>query len=1038
METAERFADFARIGADWLWETDAEGRYSYFSVPRTRDGIDLAGLIGQRRRDVAVDTPENMRRVAELESIMGRREPFRDFLYLARNDQGQRWCQLAGEPRYGDDGSYLGYRGIGRDVTTEIEARQALEVQGRALEAILSTIPDGVQVIDGNNRTLAVNDQIFEIMGLPNRKGSPEPEVTLQALIDMAKRGEYGPGDPETLARERAEAMLEILREKRSLSYQRQLKTGRWMEARLRAIEGGGFLSLYRDITDAKQREAERERQSTLLKAIFANFPGGIAVYDKDKHLIAWNDRYPDIIGGDPAVIREGVTPLEVLISQAKAGEFGPVDDPVAAAERRWKALEAGRLNFVARERPNGRAFEMRRTDLPGGESLSIYLDTTEHKRAERALQEANATLEKRIAERTADLAERERFLRSIVGNVPGVVYRCRNDADRTMLFVSEGCQGLLGVAPEALTGGTVTYRSLVHPNDLAVLARTVEPGGTPGDRIELEYRVRHADGTWRWVSDRARAIHEESGGVVMLEGLILDIDARKQAEQKLEKTHETLLDAIDSVNDNLIIYDRDERLVLITRHLYQQYPTADDFFIPGRKFADIICDVVETGALAVPPGQDKEQFIADRIARFRRPDGSVIVRHLQDGRILHITEHRSQSGGTVSIGRDVTEQIKFEAQLREAQRMEAIGQLTGGLAHDLNNYLAVIMGNLETLAERRHIDPQTPKLIAGALAGVHRGADLTRSLLAFSRRQPLAPKVLDVGEHIHEVAHLLARTLGEKISVELDVAPELWPVRIDGAQLDSALVNLANNARDAMPGGGLLRIAVRNTSAGLPESLRGDHVEIEVSDTGIGMSADTVAKAFEPFFTTKGPGHGTGLGLSMVHGFVHQSGGAIQLDSAPGKGTSVRIFLPRTFEKVGGDAGRRTRPALPGGTESVLVVEDNEFVRETVVEQLRSLGYRVSEAETGDAALALLEAQPGTFDLVLTDLIMPGDVDGVALARLAGERWPSVRILLTSGFADASLDETVGEGNGVSVLRKPYRKVELAHAVREALRKPG
>ncbi|UYN97510.1 MAG: PAS-domain containing protein [Enhydrobacter sp.] len=1033
MDDANVFADFARTGVDWLWETDSDDRYSYFSVAVTAGGIDLANRIGMRRADVAVNDPENARRIAELSEIVRRRQPFRDFLFRTRlRDGGGRWCVVSGEPRHDADGAFLGYRGIGRDVTDEVEVRRKLEVQGRTLEAILSTMPDGVQVVDENNRTLAVNDQIFEIMGIANRKGRPEPEITMQSIVDMAKRGEYGPGDPESIARERVQSMLGVLREKGSVNYQRQLKTGRWMEARLRAIDGGGFLSLYRDITESKDREAELERTSSLLQAIFENFPGGIAVYDRDKRLVLWNERYADIIGADPAAIRKGVSPLEVLVSQARLGEFGPTDDPARTARERWEAMDSGRIDFVTRERPNGRAFEMRRQDLPDGGSLSIYLDTTEQKRVERALQEANAGLERRIAERTAELADRERFLRNIVGDLPGMVYRCRNDRDWTMLFASEGCHDLFGRFPEELTSGAVTIGSLIHPDERDAVWEKVQADFRAGDNFQLEYRVRHADGTWRWVQDRARAIRSETGEVVMIEGLVLDIDARKQAEQQLAKMHETLFDAVQSVNDNLIIYDRDDRLVLSTRHLAEQYPNAERYFEAGRKFEDILRDVVYSGGLPVPPGTDPEALIAERVELHRRADGTQIVRHLQNGRILHISEHRSQSGGIVSIGRDVTDQIKMEAQLRESQRMEAIGKLTGGLAHDLNNYLAVIMGNLDMLADRPHSDPETPKLIGGALAGVRRGAELTRSLLAFSRRQPLDPRVLDLDARIVAVGRLIERTIGEKISLEVDVAPDLWLVRIDGAQLDAALVNLANNARDAMPNGGVLRIAVRNAPEGTLQAPAGDHVLIEVSDTGIGMAPDTMAMAFEPFFTTKGPGHGTGLGLSMVHGFVHQSGGVVRLESTRGRGTTVRLFLPRTREPRPATTGPKSRSALPGGNERILVVEDNEYVRETVVEQLVSLGYSVGEAESGDTALAMLETRAAEFDLIFTDLVMPGATDGSALAKLIERRWPDVAVLLTSGFSGEDLDTD----DSRTVLRKPYRKADLAHAVRAALEK--
>ena len=279
----------------------------------------------------------------------------------------------------------------------------------------------------------------------------------------------------------------------------------------------------------------------------------------------------------------------------------------------------------------------------------------------------------------------------------------------------------------------------------------------------------------------------------------------------------------------------------------------------------------------------------------------------------------------------------------------------------------------------------------------------------------------------------LLKRTIGEKIVVDFAAAPNLWSIEVDGAQLDSCVLNLANNTRDAMPGGGRLSITVRNVSSGEDGAPIGDHVLIEFVDNGSGMSPEIMAQVFEPFFTTKGPGHGTGLGLSMVHGFVHQSGGAIRLTSILGNGTTVRIYLPRATAVAVEPDARATRPAPLGGGESVLVVDDNDQVRAAAVEQLLALGYRVTEAGSGDAAMTLLERDAGRFDLVFTDLVMPGRLDGYELAQLVLERWPGKKILMTSGSSSRA-GEAPGEVRSVPILRKPYRKVELARAVVAAL----
>lgn len=789
MLNEQRFQEFALMGADWFWETDCDGRFTYFSTTETQQGLDLAGLLGRKRSDFALKDPANLVRLECIDEKVRAREAFRNMVYIVESDDGpRRWCEISGNPKYDSVGAFEGYRGVGRDITALVDVRTALE-----------------------------------------------------------------------------------------------------------------------------QRQAELESQSELLKAIFANVPAGIAVYNKQSELIAWNERWIEIVGVDPAIVRIGVTGREVVANRARAGEYGPCVDPEALADQVITRLLAGDMDFFEQVRPNGLAFEMRRGKLPGSGSVSIYLDVTERKRGEQerreaaeALAELNESLERRISERTAELAESVRFQRTLMSNVPGMVYRTeRRGTLWVTAFASEGSRELIGFAPEELMSGRIRAQKLIHPDERAAIQAKVKADIEIGDSFEAEYRVRRADGKWRWVLDRAKVIRSPSGEVVAFEGIALDIDDRKIVEQ----------------------------------------------------------------------------------------------------------------------------------QLHQAQRMEAIGQLTGGLAHDFNNYLAVIMGKLDMLAEHGQADPEAMKLVEGAISGAQRGAELTRSLLAFSRRQPLDPKVLDPGERIGDVVRLLRRTVGERIALELRVAPNLWPVKIDGAQLDSTMINLANNARDAMPSGGTVTIEVHNAPADMADAPAGDHVLVEVRDCGIGMDAATLAKAFDPFFSTKGAGRGSGLGLSMVHGFVHQSGGAIRLASTVGKGTTVRLFLPRSAPQTATPA-KRAAAKYPVGTESIILVDDNDDVRETVAETLKSLGYRVTEAVNGDAALKLLEESAGTFDLVMSDMVMPGKIDGSALGRIIRERWEKLPILLTTGYAGGMDTTTDARVAGVDILVKPFRKEDLARALRQTLEK--
>lgn len=355
-----RFADFARIGSDWFWETDCDDRFTYFSINRSRDGLDLAIFLGRTRRELATQDPENAARVAVVEALVRERQPFRDMLYRTSGAGSPVWCAISGEPRFDAAGVFVGYRGVGRDMSALVDAQAELERKSRALDAVLEAMPDGVHVIDRTHATIAINDQLFEILDLADRGKQADSHSVLQLLLAMAKRGDYGPGDPLILATNRFKAMRELLASRQSVSYQRQLPSGRWIEGRLRPVDRDGMLMLYRDITDDKRREGELERQSLLLQTIFAHFPGGIAVFDKDLRLAAWNESYAEIIGADPAAVRVGATPLDILTSQARLGEFGPVDDPDAEARRRWELYRAGLMDFAQRERPNGRTFEMR------------------------------------------------------------------------------------------------------------------------------------------------------------------------------------------------------------------------------------------------------------------------------------------------------------------------------------------------------------------------------------------------------------------------------------------------------------------------------------------------------------------------------------------------------------------------------------------------------------------------------------------------------------------------------------------------------
>jgi PAS domain S-box-containing protein len=450
---------------------------------------------------------------------------------------------------------------------------------------------------------------------------------------------------------------------------------------------------------------------------------------------------------------------------------------------------------------------------------------------------------------------------------------------------------------------------------------------------------------------------------------------------------------------------------------------------------------------LIVPEGRRDEMYdILERIGRGESVERVETKRLHKDGRevdvSLTVSPLRSATGeivGASNIARDLTEKLAAEAQFRQAQKMDAIGQLTGGVAHDFNNILTVITGTIDILADAVADRPDLVPIAKLIDDAADRGAQLTKHLLAFARKQPLQPRDIEVNSLIVETAKLLRPTIGGQIEVSPKLAADVWPAMVDPSQLSTAILNLALNARDAMPDGGKLVIETRNVHldegyASMHNDLTvGDYVMVAVSDTGTGISAENIEKVFDPFFTTKEVGKGTGLGLSMVFGFVKQSGGHIKIYSEVGHGTSVKIYLPRSIGPGQSAEGTTPLAQVAGGNETVLIVEDDALVRKYVIAQIASLGYSTLEAANAGDALKIIDDDV-PIDLLFTDIIMPGSMNGRQLADEALRRRPSLKVLFTSGYTENAIVHHGRLDAGVLLLPKPYRKSDLAKMIRVAL----
>ena len=502
---------------------------------------------------------------------------------------------------------------------------------------------------------------------------------------------------------------------------------------------------------------------------------------------------------------------------------------------------------------------------------------------------------------------------------------------------------------------------------------------------------------------------------------LILNNLRLTRSERMLENESAILQTTLDTIRDGIAMFATNGELCVFNENFFAFMDLPDALAHKGVRLPELLAAerARNRNALETATAQPAPTY------------QNVSV----NGRELEIYCAPVPTGGFVIACADVTVRMHAELAARQAQKMEAIGHLTGGVAHDFNNLLQIIGTSLDQTAKEKDGDPRRAERIQNALNAVARGARLTGQLLAFARRQALDPRSTNVGRAIQEMTDLLRRTLGERVEVECVVAGGLWNTLIDPSQVENAILNLAINARDAMPDGGKLTIEVANAflddayAAQHNDVTAGQYVMIGISDTGMGMTPDVIARAFEPFFTTKPEGRGTGLGLSQVYGFVKQSGGHIKIYSETGQGTTIKLYLPRTRKPQEGTGPVASGP-IEGGTDCILVVEDDADVRAATVDALSELGYRVLKAENAEQALTILSSG-APVDLLFTDVVMPGPVGVRELARRARELRPNIAVLYTSGYTQNAIVHNGKLDDDVSLLSKPYRREDLARKIR-------
>lgn len=606
---------------------------------------------------------------------------------------------------------------------------------------------------------------------------------------------------------------------------------------------------------------------------------------------------------------------------------------------------------------------------------------------------------------------------------------------DGTIFGWSAGCETLYGWTRQEALGKIIhQLLSTRFPKPRAEICAEVVSAGVWEGEILHKHREGHkVVSATRWVAVR---IPDEPEPIVIQTNN--DVTNMKSTETNLVEREAHLRSILDTVPDSMIVIEENGTIT--------SFSAAAE-----RLFGYSASEVRGRNVKMLMPSPDHEKhdgYLNRYITTGERRIigyGRVVTGQRKDGTLfpmeLAVGETRV-NGKRIFTGfvRDLTSRHKIEEELRQAQKMEAIGQLTGGLAHDFNNLLTVITGNLEMIESRLN-DEKLLTMLREAQGAAEDGAKLTGQLLAFGRKQPLNPKIVDVGQLVSGFSDLLRRSVGETIELRTIISGGSNEALVDASQLQNAILNLTLNARDAMPRGGRLSIEISRVKLDVdyaqmyPNVRTGDYVLVSVTDNGAGMSQEVKQRAFEPFFTTKSVGAGTGLGLSMVYGFAKQSGGHIQLYSEEGQGTSVRVFLPAVqYATDMASPGEQVavKRALPGGSEKILAVEDDARVRRVAVSRLIDLGYEVIEAENGAVALERLKQHPD-IALLFTDVVMPGGMTGDELAEIVRRERPEIKVLFTSGYAEPEIAGRELAASG-SWLKKPYTASELAERLRELL----
>ena len=998
IENEQKFRDYTEATADRFWETDENFQLIYVSPPVNALNIAVEKLVGVTPWDIdGIDSADEIWN--EFRADMAAHKPIRNFQFSFNKSPDRKiYVQYSALPKFDSKGKFTGYRGTTIDVTAEIQALLSTESQHHKLISAIDKAPEGIILWDATDRFVFCNQKFKELR--PDAVKLLKPGVKYADFIRVIVESGH-----LTIPEDKIEATIKKqIAEFRSEDLERdvELSSGRWVRITKGILPDGMLVNFHTDITARKHAEEEQRN-------LFDLANDSIFISDPD------TGNFVDV--NNNAAERLGYTREELLQLAYKDINDPEVDVSTIVEELQTNGnVEAESIHIRKDGSKMHVAISSQIIDLSTHRVQQTFVrDISHRKEIELSLKESE-----------------ERFSKAFqVSPMMQTITRLDNG---TVVDVNDSWLSNLGFQKEEIIGNLLRDNVFLHNFSAEDRAARIEEIRQTKSSVGYETTIRKKDGDTLDLNCKADII--ELGGVEHLLVVSEDITERKKSQRKIKETEQRFSAIFQSTPAMVSISTEKESEILEVNETWLRTLGYQREEVIGKSPFDLNM-LLEDDVRSKSVRQLMEDEIVVVETRYRTKGGEV--------RDFIVSGQKINFEGRdciLFLSQDITMEKSREEHLRHAQKMEAVGQLTGGLAHDFNNLLMAALGNIEIIEENL---TEAPDLMDRALVvkrAVQRGAELTKRLLAFSRRQQLDPAPTDISQLADDLRTMLNRVLPENIEINWNLPAGLWLALVDSNQLENAILNLALNSKDAMVAGGTLTISCGQTTVvegNLPDNPDveyGDFVTVLVGDTGMGIRTSDLRKIFDPFYTTKGVGEGSGLGLSMVYGFVRQTGGFVDIESVPTEGTKITLYLPRVKNKMapvrqvkGQD---RQAENYRGNGERILVIEDEPEVRETTISLLELLGYEVIDGNDGEDIANIIE--DSSFDLVLSDVVLSNKMSGTDVIEMVLEQHKSAKAVLMTGYAEQDIIHSSDGALKFPVISKPFTREELGQKIFEIL----